>query len=83
VTALGTEEEALTMRNGVDTTQRETVVQRLAERDALLVEKSRDRVGVCAGNFRVIDPNRRRVIAGGAPWAYSMTLEDVERYFAD
>lgn len=71
------------MQNRIDTQRRETSVQQLAEKDALMVEKSRDRVGVCAGHFRVIDPNRRMVIAGGAPWAYSMTLEDVERYFGD
>jgi hypothetical protein len=34
------------------------------------------------GLFHIVDPYRNAVIAGGSPWAFSMSLDDVEAWIA-
>jgi hypothetical protein len=60
---------------------REQKLRRMAERQGLKLEKSRQRDprGLDFGNYRLSDPYNNTVVAGsGGPYAYSMDLDAIE-----
>lgn len=63
---------------------RENRIRRIAERRGYLIQKSRRRDPYAHdfGGYMIVEPVRNMVIAGGTPNAYSLTLEDVEEFFA-
>ena len=61
---------------------RENRLRRMAERQGLSVRKSRrrDPRAVDYGLYHLVDTDLNAIIAGGSPWNYSMTLDDVEEW---
>lgn len=63
---------------------RENRARRVLAKQGLRLCKCRSRNGrdPSHGNFHIIDAARNAIVAGGSPWAYSMSLEDVEVFIA-
>jgi hypothetical protein len=64
---------------------RENHLRRLAERQGLALRKSRRRNSEAPdyGMFQLVEPGSNRVVAGDEPHAYSLSLEDVERWLTN
>lgn len=60
---------------------KENRLRRVAERRGLRLEKSRrrDPQAMDFGGFMLIDSYRNFVVAGAHPYAYSLSLDDVEK----
>lgn len=60
---------------------RENRLRRVAERRGLRLEKSRrrDPQAIDFGGFMLIDNYMNCVVSGGNPYAYSLSLDDVEK----
>lgn len=60
----------------------ENRLRRAATRQGLTLQKSksRDPRAIGYGQFMIIDPQTNAILAGANPYAYSMTLDDVEEY---
>lgn len=61
---------------------RENRLRRVADRRGLRLEKSRrrDEKAIDFGGFMLIDVIRNYAVAGGHPFPYSCSLDDVEAY---
>lgn len=61
---------------------RENRLRRAADRQGRQLQKSRarDPRALGFGLWRIVDSRRNRVVAGGQPWDYSLTLDDVEAW---
>jgi hypothetical protein len=61
---------------------RENRLRRAIERQGYRLTKSRrrDPRAYDFGRYMIIEPNRKFVVAGANPNAFSMTLDDVERW---
>lgn len=61
---------------------RENRLRRLTKRHGLWLVKSRCRTpsDLSYGGFMLIEPNRNFIVAGGDPFAFSLSLADVEAW---
>jgi hypothetical protein len=61
---------------------RENRLRRLAKRFGLVLMKSRrrDLNAIDYGGYMIVEPIRNIVVRGGSPWAYCLSLDDVEEY---
>jgi hypothetical protein len=61
---------------------RENRLRRAAQRQGLMLQKSRhrDHRAIDYGRYRLVDLFRNAVVAGGHPYDYSWSLDDIEVY---
>jgi hypothetical protein len=64
---------------------REDRLRRMAQRQGLMLEKSRrrDPNALDFGCYRLIDTNTKGVVFGATPLPYSATLDEIEAWLTD